>query len=838
MIFIVDLNLFLDFNYKETRYLKNIMRLKKLSLCLFALSLTACSSHVIKSNNATTNALDQRASDGLNAMFDYPSYDYNGTFKFAVDNASVSKENISNQSRFADPELEKQVQAVLKAQRINLSSVQLQQLYQAIAAEELGESSSASSSRSKKIEGFVMKLLSEMQFSYDGSVHYKQKMASMNLTVRYEKPTLLVQAKVPMVVDFNAYKFYTNYFALMPFMVNKDSQNSLAYIDFSKYKKDLEKLDVKALVSYLKESSALPYLLADAQNIETVSLNAQDKAQGAVDKIRLKISLEEWLLQARLYEQINKPYFQAKMSSVFPNNDATADAASSDVIAEYADASSDDADSLSTYGMSAQEAEAYRASQNLYKLVNAQFNSDDDRTEDDEEADCETAGECAVAASSAAVDAAAMCTSECNEAINAASTDTEEADSSDDEGTLSAEQCQAMTVQKKRPAIGDIQSCMEEHEIDLLVHNTVNKPQSVTSEDAPSFINTVFSTEKTELDQRFESYASKEFKDAKAFKVLWDQHQADVKKELARQGSHNPVLMDVALDKQGRAVRIDYDIQFKTKASGILKFKTDMNILNYGNATAINRTELNQAKSIEEVGKGSPLENMVNGFSKSLGVDTTQASGAVTPLSLKQQLNDLAIQVYDSTKSYSKTYQAVFIVKMSAEQPNVVKLFSPSELNEIGSVYAYAYADESIYNPQGKVKEELDRLVKKHHLELNDQYNDRVGESVYSVVVDAIEGQKDRQAWKTFVQKHKTAKSAFTEYYVSEFLSDFEEGDLDAEQKASLRKTAKILAQAYEDTRKNQLTAKTIHNLKEDDVGFIDYDLYRKTFEKVGASFK
>ena len=53
-----------------------------------------------------------------------------------------------------------------------------------------------------------------------------------------------------------------------------------------------------------------------------------------------------------------------------------------------------------------------------------------------------------------------------------------------------------------------------------------------------------------------------------------------------------------------------------------------------------------------------------------------------------------------------------------------------------------------------------------------------------------------------------------------------------------MAETAKILAQAYEDTRKNQLTAKTIHNLKEDDVGFIDYDLYRKTFEKVGASFK
>lgn len=61
-------------------------------------------------------------------------------------------------------------------------------------------------------------------------------MGSFNLTARYEKPTLLVQAKLPMVLDLENYKFYINYFGLMPYLVNKDNQNNLAYVDFSKYK--------------------------------------------------------------------------------------------------------------------------------------------------------------------------------------------------------------------------------------------------------------------------------------------------------------------------------------------------------------------------------------------------------------------------------------------------------------------------------------------------------------------------------------------------------------------------------------------------------------------------
>lgn len=800
------------------------MRLKSLSLCLFALSLSGCSSHVIKSNNSSVNTIDQRAIQATNAMFEYPSYDYNGTFKFDIDAEQSIKngKQMTQEQRVNDPELEKQVRAVLKAQRINLNNAQLQQLYQAISSEEASDTSSTP--RSKKIEGFIIGLLSEMQFSYDGSVHYKQKLGSMNLTAKYEKPTLLVQAKVPMIVDFKDYKFYTNYFALMPLMVNKESQSTLAYVDFSKYKNEFEKLDLKNLVTYVKESSALPYVLANAKDIQTVSLNAQDKAQGAVEKIRLNISLEEWMLQSRLYEQVNEPYFKEKMKVLFPEDGSTGDASAEEVVADDTAKVGDD---LSAYGLNKHEAEAYQASQDLYQLINSyvltaeaedagdEYTSDEEDSngyDNDEDNACSSAEDC--------VDAAAVAV--------------EEAEASAEESYLSEAECRTLVGQAKRPVIGDVAYCDAEYDIDILAQENADNASATSNQ--PSFVQTILSKEQTELDKVFEQYASNDFKDAKAFKVLWDKHQVEVTKELSRQGN-NPVVMDVALDDKGRAVRYDYDVSFKTANSGTLKFKTDMNILNYGDATPINRADLNRAKSIEEVSKNSIMENMLKGFSKSLGVDASQP-GTESNKSLDQQLDDLAKQVYDTTQSYVKTYQALFILKMSAEQPEVVKLYSSAELNEIARVYAYAYADEHIYNPQAKEKAEIERLMKKHHLELNSQFNGYVGEEVHDKVKAVIESKQERQQWNKFVQQHKTAKSAFSEYYVTEFLADFEEDDLDATQKKELRHVAQILAQAYDDTRKNKLTEKSIQTLTVEDTSYIDYALYRSAFEKVSASFK
>ncbi|MFZ0331730.1 MAG: hypothetical protein WAL54_11090, partial [Acinetobacter bohemicus] len=218
------------------------MQIRYLTLCLMALSLSACSQHVIKSNANTGQSLEQKAVTGLNAMFETSGYDYQGKLKFQANSASnTTKTSKVTQPEVApplDPILQRQIEQYLKVQKIRLGHQEKQHLYTALAKEQLPNPdwSAAKEGYGSNFDQFALNLLSNIQFSYNGSVHYRQKLASLNLEAKYEKPTLLVHAKVPMVVDFNEYKFYINYFSLMPYLVNKDSQASFAYIDFSKYK--------------------------------------------------------------------------------------------------------------------------------------------------------------------------------------------------------------------------------------------------------------------------------------------------------------------------------------------------------------------------------------------------------------------------------------------------------------------------------------------------------------------------------------------------------------------------------------------------------------------------
>ena len=68
------------------------MRLKYLTLCVLGLSLSACSQHVIKTNVGSAS-LEQKAINSLNAMYEYPSYDYKGKFNVHVDLAQNKTPN-------------------------------------------------------------------------------------------------------------------------------------------------------------------------------------------------------------------------------------------------------------------------------------------------------------------------------------------------------------------------------------------------------------------------------------------------------------------------------------------------------------------------------------------------------------------------------------------------------------------------------------------------------------------------------------------------------------------------------------------------------------------------
>ncbi|EXB26987.1 hypothetical protein J537_1682 [Acinetobacter baumannii 1437282] len=771
------------------------MRLKYLTLCLMGLSLSACSQHVIKTNPATVN-LEQKAVNSLNTIYEYPSYDYRGKFNIHVDQ-EPSKNTAKAEPASLEPALKQKVEQYLREQKVNLNNKQKQALYTALAQEQ----KSAGRSKADKFTQVMTNILNEMQFEYEGSVHYRQKMGSLNLTARYEKPTLLVQAKVPMVLDLNHYKFYINYFALMPYLVNKDNQNKLAYLDFSKYQDAFKQVDYKKFAEYVKASSAVYYRLADQKNIQALSVSSADQAAGVVEKIRLKTSVEELILQANLYSKVNEKYL---MQSVLNLNAQNLEKLVADEVANADQAKSKA--SLLDAKHSADDASL--VSQQLYYLVNQHFG-----IEDIEEVDADESADTAEAAAARAATADDPKASEYPEE----SDDLEAAE--DEQAGLSEQQCTALQTAPKT-TYGDVQYCQSVYGIDVFSDQPVE----------PGFLTYIQRLQA--IEKEFAVYDQNQFINDQAFKTLWLKHQVDIEKALPPADKRNPFVMDVGLDAKGRAVKIDYDLNYGLpELKSRFNIKADMLISNYGNGTPIDQAQLKQAKTWAEASKGSMLEQAVNSFSEKLGQAGIQERSAEPyRLSLDDQLNLIAEQRYDATRAYEPTYKAVFIAKLTENSPHIVQRYSSQELQEIAAVYAYWYADEDVYNPEGKALQKIETLQNKHHLQDEDQFDDGLGRSVYHIVSEAMQGEQDRQAWKKLQTQYKQPQQLFAKQYQTQFE---QENGASTEEKVLLAQTANILGQVYVDARKNRLSEQSIKALKIEHNEFIDYEIFKQVYQKM-----
>ncbi|MGR2825479.1 hypothetical protein FY048_08090 [Acinetobacter sp. 1124_18A] len=784
------------------------MHLKYLSLCLFSLGLTACAQHSLRPSVASAH-LDQKVIQGMNAMYEYPSYDYRGHFKVNVDSNQPNKISTVEKSAQLDAEVQKKVDQYLREQKINLNKKQKQALYAAIANEQ-SVSGVSGESRSEKVNAVLINLLNDLQFSYDGSVHYHQKMGSFNLTARYEKPTLLVQAKLPMVLDLKDYKFYVNYFGLMPYLVNKDNQNNLAYVDFSKYKDLFTNVDMKKFVEYAKASGAVSYRLADPQNLQRLPITDADRKAGIVEKIRLKDTVEELLLQVDLYGQVNEKYLQKSVLGF--DDQKIAESIATELAASEAKKKSGGAE-----GQKVSSEDAAAVSQQLYSLINAHFGGTLASEEGDEEQ------------SSAAQDAAAAAeeasaSGHDEDAADVAVADAEQTTQDEDGPTLTEEQCVELQTLKKPVVLGDINYC-QIYGVDVL-------DQSVESTQK-----TQIKSRQAALKQTFAAYDQNQFVNDEAFKALWLKYKAEIEQALPKQ--RNPITIDVGLDEKGRAVNVDYDIAY-TPAEFNHRFniKADMQILNYGKATSINQQQLKQAKSVAEASKGSLFENFVKGFSEKLG----QSDVSEHPVGSHSDVQDLdsnlallANQTYDATRAYDKTYKAVFIAKLTAEKPSYINYYSVQQLQEIAEVYAYWFSEEETYNPQGKALERIEALQKKHHLEQEDQFDNDLGRAVDHIVTTTIQGKAGREAWQKLQKQYKQPEQLFSKQYQLEFE---QQNGASAEEKPLLSQTADILGKVYVAARKQQLKEKTIQNLKPEHNEFIDYEIFRDVYQQMVTTKK
>ncbi|WP_336011408.1 hypothetical protein [Acinetobacter calcoaceticus] len=778
------------------------MHLKYLSLCLFSLGLTACAQHNLRPSVASAN-LDQKVIQGMNAMYEYPSYDYRGHFKVNVDPNQPKKISAVERTAKLDAEVQKKVDQYLREQKINLNRKQKQVLYAAIANEQ-SVSGVSGESRSEKVNAVLINLLNDLQFSYDGSVHYRQKMGSFNLTARYEKPTLLVQAKLPMVLDLKDYKFYVNYFGLMPYLVNKDNQNNLAYVDFSKYKNLFTNVDMKKFVEYAKASGAVSYRLAEPQNLQRLPITDADLKAGIVEKIRLKGTVEELLLESELYGQVNEKYLQKNVLGF--DDQKIAESIATELANSEAKKKAAGAE-----GQKVSSEDAAAVSQQLYSLINAHFGGTLASEEGDEE-------------QASAQEATAEEASDAAQAEDVAVADAEEIAQDEEGPTLTQEQCVELQTLKKPVVLGDVNYC-QIYGVDVL-------NQSVESTQK-----TQIKARQAALKQTFAAYDQSLFVSDDAFKTLWLKHKVEIEQALPKQ--RNPIAVDVGLDEKGRLVNVDYDVAY-TPAEFNHRFniKADMQILNYGKATSIDQQQLKQAKSVAEASKGSLFENFVKGFSEKLG----QSDVSEHPVGSHSDVQDLdsslallANQTYDATHAYDKTYKAVFIAKLTAEKPSYINYYSVQQLQEIAEVYAYWFSEEETYNPQGKALEHIEGLQKKHHLEQEDQFDNELGRAVDRIVITTIQGKVGREAWQKLQKQYKQPEQLFSKKYQLEFE---QQNGASAEEKQLLSQTADILGKVYVAARKQQLTEKTIQNLKPEHNEFIDYEIFRDVYQQMVTTKK
>ncbi|WP_335960087.1 hypothetical protein [Acinetobacter bereziniae] len=791
------------------------MHLKKLTLCLLGLSLSACSTHVIKSNalNADQDA-PQRAIQGFNALYEYPNFDYRGQFQVHLDRPQKDQNLKSTDSKQLDPAIEKKVNQYLKDQKIKLTDIQKKELYQAIAKQD--------SNYISRFVGMgadvVQNIVNDLQIRYDGTVNYRQKMASFNLETQYKKPNLSVEMRIPTVLDMNNYKFYTHIFSIMPYLANSQDQDKYAYYDFSKYKDDINKVNGKALIELLKQSGATSYLIAAPHQIQNLAVSSADKQAGIVEKIRLNTSVEEMFLQGQLYSTVNRQYL---MNSVFGLNQSniakilgpSSDSQVSDEAYEAAQEAMKAADEA-VAGITSSDDSANDASSAMYELYNAVNRKSHESLEEEVEA-----GDASQAAYDAEQAARAAVEDDGDDATADQERDSENetVEAAADGNTtkiLTEQQCEDLSKAKTNPRFGDVEYCQYHYEIDVLKGEQQKESSSDTA---------LREKNKTALVSTFNGYAKDQLVDAQQFKQLWNQHLTEIESSLPAPDKRNPLIVDLSLDNKGRAVKADYDMGLDLDTlNRKLNIKMDMQFLNYGNASKIDQNVLKQAKPFKEIFKGSIMQQAVGGIAGS------ERSDEQKYLSLDERLEQLAEQVFAQTGSYEKTYKAVFIAKLTAQKPELIKQYSAQDLQEIAAIYAYSYSDEEIYNPKGQALKQIQALQKKHHLEDDHQYDDELGNDVDGIVAKIWKAKQSTLEVQSLVKKYKTTEAVFAQYYMQKFEA---ENEIEKSQRGEFIKTAKVLAKSYVAFKNNKFNDQVVSTLNVDSTEFIDYDLFKQAYQ-------
>lgn len=753
-----------------------MMKLQYLTCCLFGLSLAGCSQHFVQSPQKTEQIQDHTV-HAVSAIYENSGFDFKGDLRFDVQqNTPVFKKNPE-----LNQELKNKLNHYLSTQQINLSAEQRQQLELALLQEQLQNGKQKWS----RLLTTGFNFLQDFQVNYQGGVDYRDQVAGMDLTARYQTPSLQMQLSYPLIVDLKQAKFYTNVFAFMPFLAAPEQRDQLMYFDLSKFKGQFNRLDMRLLVDYLKQSNALPYILATPEQLTHVSVSAAERQQGVVEKVQLHTSLEEYVAQSLSYSTVNSAYLTQHLLSEKP-------------------ATTEEVKQVDLNRMTPQEQADW--AYDLWKDHAAVENEDTGLT------DTKDLEPVASAATSDTEDHAAAAVK--NDAVNSESSasEAEESESDVEAADVSKQQCVNLQKQPKSASVGQYQTCLDEG-VDLFATQT--QDDQLAEQLAKTGAN-VF-----KVVELFKGQSSEKWVSATDFKTQWQAKQPQIQALLAKVEQRNPLVIEIGIDRQGRAVTTNYQAQLKADSiNKTLHIRSNNQWSNYGHPKNIDREGMRKAKSFDEAAQGTVLQEKAEQFKRLFGQH-----------SWDEQIQQLANQAYAQNHSYIKTYQLVYGMLLSLKYPQIMQHYSAQDIQEIALVMAYYDGQENgSYTPKGQELARIKQLIKKHQLD---------SRTFYKVDATPIVKKAQREAgvakqWAIIQKSYSSSESRFAKLYEVSYLTAHNEEQATND----LKHLANRLGKFYVQSRQKSPNLSSIQQVSSTEYLYMDKDVFKSVYVQILQSSK
>lgn len=272
------------------------MRLNFLTVCLCVLGLSACAtSHTTPHTQFSNAQLQQKATQGLNALIEQPSYHFNTSIKLDLQN----KESFDS--------LSQRQQQLKFIEQI----AQHYQLHQHPVIQTFKQNTLQSKLPSQSTLHLLSQFVQDSELHTQGTIDLRNKKFNLNLLAQYHGENINAQLHLPILLDLNQKQILVNA-TKHPNAITSAHQQVYTF-DLSEYSYLLESINLKHFIDFAKQTNAMTFTLLGNERLEYITPTASERQQGAVEKIRLHSDVETIMLKNMIFDQVHQKFLDEKL---------------------------------------------------------------------------------------------------------------------------------------------------------------------------------------------------------------------------------------------------------------------------------------------------------------------------------------------------------------------------------------------------------------------------------------------------------------------------------------------------------------------------------------------